>query len=53
MDDFSTQDNVMVAQVPMRAGVRTLYARFGDVLAWTCVAALVAALGLLAVRAMQ
>jgi apolipoprotein N-acyltransferase len=53
MDDFGTQDNVMVAQVPMRAGVRTLYARFGDVLAWACVAGLVAALGLLAVRAMQ
>jgi apolipoprotein N-acyltransferase len=39
MDDFSTQDNVMIAHVPIRAGVRTLYARFGDALAWLCVVA--------------
>jgi len=44
MDDFSTEDNVMIAHVPVRAGVRTLYARFGDVFAWLCVAATIAAI---------
>jgi apolipoprotein N-acyltransferase len=42
MDDFSTRDNVMVAHVPTHAGVRTFYARFGDVLGWACVALLAA-----------
>jgi apolipoprotein N-acyltransferase len=45
MDDFSTRDSVMVAQVPTKAGVRTLYARIGDVFAWACVASLVAGVG--------
>lgn len=43
MDDFRTEDNVMVAHVPIRAGVRTLYARFGDALGWGCVIATSAA----------
>ena len=46
MDDFGAEDNVMVAQVPVRSGVRTLYALIGDAFAWACVAALVAAAGL-------
>lgn len=45
MDDFSAADNVMVAQVPVGAGVRTLYACIGDTFAWACVAGLVAATG--------
>jgi apolipoprotein N-acyltransferase len=52
MDDFSTDDNVMVANVPTRAGVPTLYARVGDVFAWSCVAALAAAIGLYVARAL-
>lgn len=51
MDDFGAEDNVMVAQVPIKAGVRTLYARFGDVLAWACVAGLMGGLGLWVMRA--
>jgi apolipoprotein N-acyltransferase len=39
MDDFASQDNVLVAQVPIR-GVRTIYARIGDLFAWLCVAGL-------------
>ena len=34
----------MTAQVPW-AGVRTLYARTGDLFAWLCVAGLVVSLG--------
>ncbi len=47
MDDFSTQDAIMVAQVPMKTGVRTLYARIGNVFAWACVAGLLAEIGAL------
>ncbi len=53
MDDFSTSDNVMVAHVPVKAGIRTLYARIGDVFGWACVAALAAGIGLFALRAVQ
>lgn len=53
MDDFSSKDNVMVAEVPIRAGVRTFYARFGDVFACACVAGLAAEMGLWVVRAIQ
>ena len=53
MDDFSAEDNVMVAQVPMKAGVRTLYARFGNVFAWACVAGPAAGMGLWVVRAIR
>ncbi|MDF1613315.1 nitrilase-related carbon-nitrogen hydrolase [Stygiobacter electus] len=42
MDDFTTQDNVMVAQVPASAGVHTIYARIGDLFAWGCVVSLLA-----------
>jgi apolipoprotein N-acyltransferase len=37
MDDFASQDNVMVAQVPIQ-GVRTIYARIGDLFTWLCAA---------------
>jgi apolipoprotein N-acyltransferase len=40
MDDFGAADNVMVAQVPVKAGVRTLYARVGNMFAWVCVTGL-------------
>jgi apolipoprotein N-acyltransferase len=43
-DYFSPGDRTMVAQVPTR-GVRTVYARIGDLFAWLCVAGLVASLG--------
>jgi len=46
MDDFGAQDNAMVAQVPIHAGVRTLYTRIGDAFAWLCVAGLLASLAL-------
>lgn len=47
MDDFAAQDNVMVAQMPIHAGVRTLYARIGNTFGWMCVTGCVACLGLL------
>jgi len=53
MDDFSTMDNVMVAHVPTHAGVRTIQVWIGDMLGWACVTGLVAAAGLLTVRAIQ
>lgn len=53
MDDFSTRDNVMVAHIPIKAGVRTLFVRFGNVFGWACVAGLVGTIGILAVRAIQ
>jgi len=53
MDDFAAQDNVMVAQVPINAGVRTVYARIGNTFGWMCVSGLAIFLGLLAVRAFQ
>jgi len=48
MDDFRADDNVMVAQVPVKAGVRTVYARVGNGFAWLCVAALAGCLALAA-----
>jgi apolipoprotein N-acyltransferase len=39
-DYFAQGDGVLVAQVPV-AGVRTLYARTGDIFAWACVVACV------------
>jgi len=50
MDDFSTSDNVMVAHVPVKAGVQTIAARLGDAFAWTCLAGLAVNIGLWAVR---
>ena len=43
MDHFTTEDRVMIAQVPAR-GVSTIYARFGDWFAWLCIASLIAIL---------
>ena len=45
MDDFMAKDNVMVAQVPIAAGVTTIYARVGDLFAWLCVACLMGIIG--------
>lgn len=50
MDDFRAEDNVMVAQVPVKAGVRTAYARIGNAFAWLCVAALAGCLALVGTR---
>lgn len=43
MDDSSAEQRVMVAQVPI-SGVRTIYARIGDLFAWLCAAGLVGAI---------
>jgi hypothetical protein len=40
MDDIGAADNVMVAQLTVKAGVRTLYARAGNMFARACVAGL-------------
>jgi len=48
MDPFTATDRDFVVQVPTR-GVRTAYARIGDLFAWICVAGLVV-LGILALR---
>jgi apolipoprotein N-acyltransferase len=53
MEDFSTPDNVMVAHVPVKAGICTLYARTRDVFGWACVAALAVGIGLFALRTIQ
>jgi apolipoprotein N-acyltransferase len=47
-DYFSAGDRTMTAQVPI-GGIRTLYARTGDVFAWSCVVGLILALGITAV----
>jgi apolipoprotein N-acyltransferase len=39
MDHYQTVDFAMVSQVPTK-GVRTIYSRFGDWFAWTCLAGL-------------
>ncbi len=44
-DAFAPGDGTLTVQVPM-TGVRTLYARIGDLFAWLCVAGLVGSLGL-------
>jgi len=49
-DYFAAGDRTMTAQVPL-GGVRTLYARTGDLFAWLCVAGLVMAVGIAAVSA--
>jgi len=36
MDDFAAQDNVMVAQMPTNAGIRTVFARIGNTFGWLC-----------------
>ncbi|WP_455220905.1 apolipoprotein N-acyltransferase [Kaarinaea lacus] len=45
MDDFNALDNVMIAQVPSHAGVRTLYARIGNTFGWLCVMGLAVCIG--------
>lgn len=42
MDDFAVQDNVMVAQLPIQAGVVTLYSKLGNAFGWLCVMGLLA-----------
>jgi apolipoprotein N-acyltransferase len=44
-DYFTTNDQVMVASVPMH-GVRTIYPTIGDLFAWLCIIGLVALTGL-------
>ena len=39
MDEFTAEQRLMVAQVPVR-GVRTIYRRIGGLFAWLCVAGL-------------
>jgi apolipoprotein N-acyltransferase len=48
-DDFTTDPQVMVAEVPVR-GVRTIYAMIGDLFAWFSGAGLVALMGVALVR---
>ena len=43
---FVTRASHMIAHVPTRAAVRTVYARFGDLLAWACVAVVVVGVGM-------
>ena len=50
-DYFRAEEPVMVAQVPRR-GVRTIYARVGDLFAWICLAGVLLA-ALLAMRQRQ
>ena len=51
-DYFAPGDRTMVAQVPL-GGVRTLYAKTGDLFAWLCVAGLVVSVGIAAVSRAQ
>jgi apolipoprotein N-acyltransferase len=44
-DYFAPGDHTLTVQVPV-GGVRTLYARTGDLFAWLCVAGLVTALAM-------
>jgi apolipoprotein N-acyltransferase len=44
-DYFAPGDRTMVAQVP-RGGIRTIYARIGDLFAWLCVAGVLVCVGL-------
>jgi apolipoprotein N-acyltransferase len=43
MDEFTSEQLVMVAQVPIN-GVRTIYSYIGDLFAWLCVAGLLIAI---------
>jgi apolipoprotein N-acyltransferase len=38
MDEYHSSDLTLIAQVPTR-GVRTIYSRLGDWLAWLCILA--------------
>lgn len=44
MDDFTTEEVVMIADVPME-GVTTIYSRIGDLFAWLCVVGFVSVVG--------
>jgi apolipoprotein N-acyltransferase len=44
MDEYQSADLTLIAQVPTR-GVRTIYSRLGDWLAWLCIAAVLALMG--------
>jgi len=48
-DYFTSEDPVMVAYVPTK-GVKTIYSQIGDLFAWLCMAALIAAIGWVLVR---
>lgn len=50
MDDFTTHNNVMVAQVPSSAGIRTVYACVGDLFAWLCVTGMFVGIGWAVIR---
>jgi len=50
MDDTTSRDNVLVAQVPGSAGVRTIYSQMGDLFAWSCVAGLLIIIGWVVIR---
>jgi len=50
MDDFAAQDNVMIAQVPINAGVRTLFTTIGNAFGWLCVTGVAVCLGLLVIQ---
>lgn len=43
MDEFTVEQHVMVAQVPVR-GVHTIYSSIGDLFAWLCVGGLLGAI---------
>lgn len=49
MDDFTTEDVVMIADVPTE-GVATIYSRIGDLFAWLCVVGFLAVVGWAVVR---
>jgi len=51
-DYFAPGDRTLTVQVPV-GGVRTLYARIGDALAWICVAALATALAGILISAVR
>ena len=53
MNDFTADDNVMVAQVPTAAGVRTIYARVGDLFAWLCVTGMLAGICWAVIRSLR
>jgi apolipoprotein N-acyltransferase len=52
MDHFTADQRIMVAQVPT-AGVRTLYARVGDLFAWLCLAGLLAAIAISVIQGIR
>ena len=49
LDDFTTEEVVMIADVPTE-GVTTIYSRIGDLFAWLCVVGFLAVVGWALVR---